>query len=169
MTREVTEGPVYFGEAPVGPFFEVDQGDAYRRVLEGAPEASIRLGASAFDVGHLGDVLADAHHPHQLLSRWIEDRLAPAADVPDLAVRPDDAVLEPKGGDTAEVVFDLLADLDLLVGMDALEVRGEGHSKGMRVFLPLDPEDPIELVGPKDLVLARLPFPAAGVGDSLRV
>ena len=65
--------------------------------------------------------------------------------------------------------LDRRADLRLFLGMDALEVGGDGAPKGVRVLHLLDPEDPVELVGPNDLVIGQVPLPTAEIGDPLRV
>ena len=60
---------------------------------------------------------------------------------------------------------DGLADEVPIVGMDALDVRLEGHVLRLR----LETEHPKELVRPADLVLGDVPVPAADVGDLLRL
>ncbi len=166
---EIAEGPVHLCQAPVRALAEIDQGDPDRRVLESAPEASVRLHAGRLYLDDLRDVLAHTDDPLHLARRRVHDRLALAADAADLSVGPDDAVLEAEGDRVAERGFDLSTNLELLIGMDALEVRGEGLSERVRVLLSLDTEDPVELLGPVDLVFGQPPFPAAEIGDSLRV
>ncbi len=59
----------------------------------------------------------------------IQHGLALATHTADLAIRPNDAVLEAKRDDVRQGVLDLLADFNLLVGMNSLQVGGEGHAE----------------------------------------
>ena len=119
---------------------------AFSNALRKRASASTR---ACLDLRDLGDVLAHADDPLHLARRRVHDRLALAADAADVSVGPDDAVLEAERNRVAECGLDLPANLDLLVRVDALEIRGEGDSERMRVLLSLDTEDPVELLRPK--------------------
>ena len=112
----------------------------------------------------VGDVLVGAGHPHRPAG-GVALGAAEATQPADGAVAPDDpgVPLELVGAGVRRV--DLAPDVGPVVGVDVVEEPLVGGGE----LLAGDLVDPVELVGPHDLVVLDVPLPAADGGDRLRL
>ena len=112
----------------------------------------------------VGDVLVGAGHPHRPAG-GVALGAAEATQPADGAVAPDDpgVPLELVGAGVRRV--HLPPDVGPVVGVDVVEEPLVGGGE----LLAGDLVDPVELVGPHDLVVLDVPLPAADGGDRLRL
>ena len=141
---------------------EVDERHADRRVVEGAAEELLGGPQRVLDAPALRDVLGRAAHDRRA-ALVVEHDLAARVDHPRLLVGPDDPVVQRPAAALGHGRLDDPGHAGAVVLVDLVEVAAVGAGQAVRPH----PVDPVELVGPHDVVGGQVPLPAAEPGDLL--